>query len=333
MHRSLRLAASSTICLLLAACGGSSGGSPSTGSPSTGALDSSKPTTVKIGETAGIPAAFLAYGEQKGLFKAQGLHLEIDTAAGGAAVIPGVISGNYQFGGSNTTSVLLAASKGLPISLIAPGTFATEKSGADFSAVLVSKGSPITSANDLAGKKIAVNTLKNVGDVTIRASLEARGVDTSGIHFVEVGFPDMLATLAAGRVDAVWEIEPFVSLGLGQGFRPVLWPYVEAKPGLEIGSYVTTTRYLREQPKIVEAFRKGVAATAQAIASDPASFRAALPTLQKISPQAAQKMILPVWRGTVDMDSLRFMAEKMRKYGLVDGDIDVVAAVAPGAAG
>src|SRR4051812_27194975 len=103
MHRSLRLAASSTLLLLLAACGASNGDSSSKAAP-----DSGKPTVIKIAETAGVPAAFLEYGEQKGLFKAQGLDLEIDTAAGGAAVIPGVISGNYQFGGSNTTSVLLA---------------------------------------------------------------------------------------------------------------------------------------------------------------------------------------------------------------------------------
>ncbi|MFE9693271.1 ABC transporter substrate-binding protein [Micromonospora sp. NPDC005806] len=326
MHSSLRLAASSALCLLLAACGGSSAGSSKT------VPDSSKPTVIKIAETAGVPAAFLEYGEQKGLFKAQGLDLEIDTAAGGAAVIPGVVSGNYQFGGSNTTSVLLAASKGLPISLVAPGTFATDKADADFSAVLVAKGSPITSAKDLAGKKIAVNTLKNIGDVTIKASLEARGVDTSGIQFVEVGFPDMLATLDAGRVDAAWEIEPFVSLGRQQGFRPVLWPYVESKPSLQVGSYVASSKYVKEQPKVVEAFQKGVAATAEAIASDPAAFRTALPTLQKVTPEAAQKMILPVWQAKCDLDSLNFMAEKMGKYGLSNGKIDMDKLVASGAA-
>lgn len=330
MPRSLRLAASAAaaaLSLFLVACGTSGGESSSTGTPDSGA-----PTTVKIAETAGVPAAFLEYGEQKGLFKAQGLHLDIDTAAGGAAVIPGVVSGTYQFGGSNVASVMLAASKGLPISLIAPGTFATEKRDADFSAVLVAKGSPITSAKDLAGKKIAVNTLKNIGDITIKASLEARGVDTSGISFIEIGFPDMLPALAAGRVDAAWEIEPFVSIGVGQGFRPVLWPYVESKPGLQIGSYVANTRYAKEQPKVVEAFQKGVAATAGAIAADPAAFRSALPTLQKVSPESAQKMILPVWRAKSDLGSLQFIAEQMRKYGLVKGEIDVDAMVAPGSA-
>ncbi|SCL20123.1 NitT/TauT family transport system substrate-binding protein [Micromonospora rhizosphaerae] len=331
MPRSLRLAASATaaaLSLFLVACGSSGGGSSSTGTPGS----DGKLTTVKIAETAGVPAAFLEYGEQKGLFKAQGLHLDIDTAAGGAAVIPGVVSGTYQFGGSNVASVLLAANKGLPISLIAPGTFATEKTDADFSAVLVAKNSPITSAKDLAGKKIAVNTLKNIGDITIKAALAARGVDTSGISFVEIGFPDMLPALEAGRVDAAWEIEPFVSIGLGRGFRPVLWPYVESKPGLQIGSYVANKRYAKEQPKVVEAFQKGVAATAEAIAADPAAFRSALPTLQKVTPESAQKMILPVWRAKSDLGSLRFIAAEMRKYGLVNGEIDVDSMVAPGSA-
>lgn len=317
---------------LLGACG-SSGAAPEKGASSGSGLSSSSPIKVRIAETAGIPSSFLDYGKSKGFFSKRGLGLQIDSSVGGAAVVPALISGSIQIGGSNTTSVLLASSKGLPLVVIAGGTYATETPKEDFSAVLAGPSSGITSASDLAGKTIAVNTLRNIGDITIKASLEKQGVDVKGIKFVEAGFPDMLSLLAKGDVDAAWEIEPFVTIGRSQGFQPVLWPYVEAQPGLMAGSFITSKKYLAEHADVVKAFRDGVIETAKSIESDPVAFRTAIPKLTKTSPAIAQKMVLPEWKGTVDLDSLKWMAGEMKKYGLVDKDIDVQAIVAPSAGG
>ena len=61
------------------------------------------------------------------------------------------------------------------------------------------KDGPIKSGKDLEGKTIAVNTLKNICEVTIKASLEKEGVDVDKLKFTEVPFPDMLAALENGR--------------------------------------------------------------------------------------------------------------------------------------
>lgn len=317
---------------LLGACG-SSGAAPGEGASSGSGLSSASPTQVRVAETAGIPSSFLDYGKSKGFFSKRGLDLKIDSSVGGAAVVPALISGSIQIGGSNTTSVLLASSKGLPLVVIAGGTYATETPEKDFSAVLAGPSSGIKSASDLAGKTIAVNTLRNIGDITIKASLEKQGVDVKGIKFVEAGFPDMLSLLAKGDVDAAWEIEPFVTIGQSQGFQPVLWPYVGAQPGLMAGSFITSKKYLAEHADVVKAFRDGVIETAKSIETDPLAFRTAIPQLTKTSPAIAQKMVLPEWKGTVDVDSLKWMAGEMKKYGLVDKDIDVQAIVAPSAGG
>jgi len=67
-----------------------------------------------------------------------------------------------QFGFSNTTSLLLANSQGLPLKVVAAGVSSTGEDGKDFGAVIVKADSPIRSAKDLAGKRVAVNTLKNI---------------------------------------------------------------------------------------------------------------------------------------------------------------------------
>lgn len=322
MNRISLMGATAAASLVLAGCG--DGGETSGGQ----ALDPASPVAINVAETAGIPSAFLNYGVEQGFFEEEGLDVTVDTSAGGAAAVPGLVSGGLQLAGSNTVSALLAADKGLPVSIVAPGTFASETEGEDFSAVLVAQDSEIQEAADLAGKRIAVNTLENIGDVTISAVLEERGVDPSSVEFVEIGFPDMIPALERGQIDAAWEIEPFVSIGEQSGNRPVLWPYVEAYPGLMVGSFLATNEYREQNPEVIEAFRNGLAATAESVAEDPDAFRDALPDLAKVDPEIAKAMTLPVWKSEVDTESLEFIEEQMREHGLISEPLDISSVVA-----
>jgi NitT/TauT family transport system substrate-binding protein len=308
------------VALTLSACGGSASGGA--------APEPASPVSINVAETAGIPSAFLNYGVEQGFFKNEGLNITVDTSAGGAAAVPGLVSGSLQLAGSNTVSALLAASKGLPISIIAPGTFASDTKDKDFSAVIVAKDSNIQKPADLAGKTIAVNTLENIGDVTISAALEMQGVDITGIKFVEIGFPEMVPALERGQIDAAWVIEPFVSIGTASGNRPILRPYVDSHPGLMVGSYLATNEYLDKNPKVIAAFRKGIEATAKAVSEDPKAFRAVLPQLAKVSPAVAESMTLPTWKSDVDVESLKFIEEQMRAHEVLTAPVDVSAVVA-----
>ena len=316
------LVSAAAAALLLAGCG--------TGaeSPEAEGLDPAAPVAVNVAETAGVPSAYLNYGVQQGFFEEEGLDVTVDVSAGGAAAVPGLMSGGLQLAGSNTVSALLAVEKGLPITMVAPGTFGSETEGEDFSAVLVAENSDIREPADLAGSTIAVNTLENIGDVTISAALEEHGVDPAGVEFVEIGFPDMIPALERGQIDAAWEIEPFVTIGAESGARPVLWPYVEARPGLMVGSYLATQEYREQNPEVIEAFRNGLEATAASVAEDPDAFRTALPDLARVTPEVAGSMTLPQWKSEIDVESLEFIEEQMREHGLISEPVDVGAVVA-----
>jgi NitT/TauT family transport system substrate-binding protein len=282
---------------------------------------------LSVQDTAGVPSAFLEYGVQQGFFEERGLDVQVTPSQGGATVVPAVVSGDSDIAGSNLVSVLLAQGKGIPVKIIAPGTFVRNRPSQDFSAIVVAEDSDIRSPQDLEGKTMAVNTLKNVAELAGKASLSGQGVDVSKIELTEVDFPDMNAALTEGRVDAAFQIEPFVSLGLAEGLRIVDRPYVGTKPGLQIGCYFTSEQFLSENEDVVERFREGVADTAAAIAEDPAAFREFLPEASEIPPPAAQKAILPEWKAENDQTSLDLTAELMARYGVVDEKPDTSDAV------
>jgi NitT/TauT family transport system substrate-binding protein len=303
--------------LAAAACGDDDGGGEAGG-----------PARVSVQDTAGVPSAFLEYGVREGFFEERELDVQVTPSQGGATVVPAVVSGDSDIAGSNLVSVLLAQGKDIPVKIVAPGTYVRGKRSQDFSAILAAGDGDIRSPKDLEGKTLAVNTLKNVAELAAKASLEKQGVDVSEIELAEVDFPDMNGALAEGRVDAAFQIEPFVSLGLAEGHRVIDRPYVGTKPGLQIGCYFTSEQYLSENEDVVERFRQGVADTAAAIAEDPSAFREFLPEASEIPPPAAQKAILPAWKADNDQASLELTAELMERYGVVDEKPDTSDAVA-----
>jgi NitT/TauT family transport system substrate-binding protein len=307
----------------VAACGGGSPSATGTASP-----EAAKPVTIKVGDVEGSPASFIAFGVQKGLFTQHGLDVKLSAQQGGATIVPGLVSGDLQIGGSNVVSMLLARSRGLKVQIIAPGTSVGSDPDKDFSAVVVPGDSPIQSAKDLAGKTIAVNTLKNVNDIVIKSYLQAQGADISAVKFLELGFPDMAAAIAQHRVDAALVIEPFVAVVVSQHARILFRPYVDAKPNLEIGTYSASESYIKQNPAVIKAFRDAAGQTAKYITDHPDEYRTALPSIAKVDPGLAAKVNLPVWRPQVDLDSLRFFADRMVRYGLVTSSPDVAAAVA-----
>jgi NitT/TauT family transport system substrate-binding protein len=302
----------------LAACGGDDDG---------GGSEGGEQATVRVQDTAGVPSAFLEYGVQEGFFKQRGLDVQVTPSQGGATVVPAVIAGDTDIGGSNLVSVLLAQDKGVPVKIVAPGTFVRGDREQDFSAIIAAGDSDIRSPKDLEGKTLAVNTLKNVAEVTAKASLAKRGVDVSSIKLTEIDFPDMNGALTQGRVDAAFQIEPFVSLAVKEGHRIVDRPYVGTKPGLQIGCYFASEQYLTENQDVVESFREGVAQTANAITEDPAAFREFLPKASEIPPPAAQKAVLPAWKADNDQASLELTAELMKRYGVTDEKPDTSEAI------
>jgi NitT/TauT family transport system substrate-binding protein len=299
--------------LALAGCGGDSGG----GSTEKGGI-----TKIAVGAYPVVNFAPLYLGREKGFFRDEKLEVEPKLSEGGAEVLPQVLKGDTQFGFSNSVTVLLAASKKLPIKIVSQASQANSPRK-DFSAVVVKRDSGIKTAKDLNGKTIAVNTLKNIGDVTIRAALAKHGADPSSLKFVEVPFPDMNQALDAGRVDAIWALEPFLTEATRHGGKVISYNYAEVAPRLTNTLGFASEKYIQEHGDVVDRFVRAYNRSLEYAQSHPAEARQAVSTYTEIEPATLKKIVLPYWSKDLNEPTLQKLADLMREYGLVKERIDV----------
>jgi NitT/TauT family transport system substrate-binding protein len=292
---------------LLAACGGGDGSGGETG----------KPATLKVGVIPIADVAPLYVGMNKGFFKQEKLTIKPQLAEGGAAIVPAVASGDEQIGFSNTTSLIIARSKGLPVRIISQGDIGGTDARDAPDGLLVAKDSAIKSAKDLEGKTVAVNTLQNVGPLTINRALEKRGVDYTKVKYTEVPFPDMGAALEAGRVDAIWEVEPFVTQGKAAGARVLFNPFEEAAKSLTVATYFSTERYIEQNRDVVDRFVRAMKKSLEYADSHPGEVRKTVPKYTQIPPKAAQAMTLPQWGAELNEPTIKTTAQLAAKYGFV----------------
>ena len=309
-----------TVCAATA-CGGSSSGSGA--SASGGASAAVQNTAVTVGVIPIIDVAPIYLGEKKGFFAEQHLDLTLKTASGGAAIIPGVLAGQMQFGFSNVTSLLIAKSKNLPVKMIAPGNFSTGIAGKDFGGLVVPNDSPIQTAKDLEGKTVAVNNLNNIIQTTVDASVRKAGGDPKKVKYVELAFPDMPAALANHRVQAAFPVEPFLTASLDQGNRVVAWSLADAAPNLMIAAYFTSTGYASQNPDVVQRFTAAIEESLQYAAEHPDEARAMVTTYTKITPDVAAKVILPKWEPSINPQSVQALADLAVQSGLLTAPPDV----------
>jgi NitT/TauT family transport system substrate-binding protein len=260
----------------------------------------------------------LYVGMDQGYFKAEKLTIQPRPAEGGAAIVPAVVSGDNQIGFSNTTSLIIAAGKKLPIQIIAQGVLAGKGEKDAWDGLIVAKGSDIRSPKDLEGKSIAVNTLNNVGPLTINQSLEREGVDYRTVKYVEVPFPDMNAALESGRVDAAFVVEPFYSQGRGSGARSLFSPYEETAPNLTVATWFTSRQYIEQNRDVVDRFKRAMDKSLEYSADNPDAVRKAVLEYTKIPPKAAESMTLPQWRADLNEPTIEQTAELAKKYGFVE---------------
>lgn len=318
----LRAVAAVAAGVLLASCGSGGGGG--------GGKTNNGVTTAKIGVLPIVEVAPVYLGIEKGFYREEKIDLRPQQAQGGAAIVPAVVSGQYEFGFSNVVSLLIAQSKGLPLRMVAASSETTGEVGKDLSAVMVNADSPIKTPKDLEGKTISVNTLNNIGDVTIKSAMEKHGADGTKVKFTEMALPDMQAALEGGRIDAEWVVEPFVSAALAKGSRPVLWNYADADPNLIIAGYFVSQQLRSKNPDLVDRFVRATKKSMQYAQEHPDEAKQILTTYTKITPDQTKAIVLPKYNADIDTAVMQHIADLVTKYGLSDKAPDVSALTGQG---
>lgn len=310
MRRLLAGLAAGTVLAVLPACGSSGAEDGEPADRGSGRL-----TTVEVGIVPIVDVAPLYLGEKQGFFAERGLKLSLSPAQGGAAIVPGVVSGQFQFGFSNTTSLMVAQSSGVPVKAVVNGASSSGVEGEDFGGLMVKKGSAVTTPKELEGKRVAVNTLKNINETAVRHSVREDGGDPDRLKLVELPFDQMPAALESGQVDAAMVVEPALATIKAQGGTEIASSLVDIADKLTVAMYFTSTKYAQENPELVEAFQEATAESLAHADAHPDEVREIVTTYTKIPAETLERVTLPKWPAEANRASV----EALRDLGERDG--------------
>jgi NitT/TauT family transport system substrate-binding protein len=257
-------------------------------------------------------------GIEQGIFEEHGMELDIQLASGGAAIVPAVVAGEYQFGYSNVGSLLVAHENEIPIQVVSNGSTSTNIPGEDTTEVAAMPDSGIADITDLEGKTVAINALNNFGDIAIRNSIEKAGGNPDAVTFVEVPYPNMPAQLAAGEVDAAWTTEPFRTQILQEGGRVVASPMTDMAENFDSAYYFTSTQTAQDNPKLVERFREALHESFQYASEHEDAVREIVQDYASLSPELAAEVGLSQWLPEVNREGLETLGEAAMKHDVLE---------------
>ena len=200
----------------------------------------------------GLP---LDLGISKGIFAKHDIEIKKTVLQSGNDIILALANNNGDIGYIGWVPAFIADTAGINIVTAAASEVEGTNQADNWQNILVKGSSSIRTPQDLAGKTIAVNALKGVGEVAIRAAFKKLGMSQDSVRLVPIPFPAMRTALANGQVDAIWTPEPFHTQAINQdGARivmapgPVVMPFLperhvrrpqgvdDAEPGARPGS-------------------------------------------------------------------------------------------------
>lgn len=305
---------------VLALSGCTDSGAAPTSAPTedagSGELRPVRVAALPIAETGALWAAM-----EEGIFEDHSIEVEVVPAQGGAQAIPALLSGDIQFAIGQPFGPFRADLQNLGVVII--GDYADSlEDGKDVNAVVSLADSGITDPADLAGKRVAVNSLGAAGDVTIMKAVEDAGGDPTTIEFVEVAFPDAQAQLEAGNIDAAWVPDPFMSNVVNDGGNIVVHPYQATIPGLSVLTTITTQELMDSDPELVADFAAAMTEALDWAADNEDAVRAAISTNMEIPEEAAAGITLPTFTSELEVSDLEELAALAVEFGVLDAEPD-----------
>jgi len=253
----------------------------------------------------------LDLGIKKGFFAEQDIEIKKTTLQSGNDVVLALANNNGDIGYLGFVPMYIASTSGIPLVLVAASEVEGIGIADNWQNILVKNSSSIRTPSDLAGKTIAVNALKGVGEVMIKAAMEKRGISPNAFRLTALPFPQMRSALNNGQVDAIWTPEPFLSQALNiDNARIVMAPGPVLARYWPIGGYAARQSWNSSNPALAKKFRTAMHKSLTYAQSHPAEIRAMLPA-------GTQNVRLPIWSPLVDRSKLQTLATYTRKYGVI----------------
>jgi NitT/TauT family transport system substrate-binding protein len=253
----------------------------------------------------------LDLGIKKGFFAEQGIEISKKVLQSGNDIVLALQNSSGEVGYIGWVPAMIARTQGIPVTAIAASEVEGTSEADNWQNILVKGSSAIRTPADLAGKTIAVNALKGVGEVAIKAAMKKVGVDPNAIKLLALPFPAMRSALNNGQVDAIWTPEPFLTQALTiDGARIVMAPGPVLGRFWPNGGYVSRDDWAARNPGIAAKFRTALNKSLAYAQANPEEIRDLLPA-------ASRNVRLPIWSSVLDREQLLQLAKYAKEFGVI----------------
>jgi len=221
--------------------------------------------------------AFLA--QAKGIFKEEGLEVELILMLGARSGIQALVSGDVHFV-MPLGAALSAIWSGADLKLLAQMT-----NMLPYSLIVRPE---IQRLEDLRGKRIGVS-LGSTTHALVHELFKLSSIDDKGIEYVNIpGSAPKIAALEKGLIAATPLAPPTELRAIRGGFKRLV-VFGDVLPEMSFTGLVATGRYIKEQPKTVERMVRAIVRGTFSARDDPAAAIGAMQSYMKITPDDARE--------------------------------------------
>jgi NitT/TauT family transport system substrate-binding protein len=216
------------------------------------------------------PSAPFLIGLDKGYYKAEGLDVTIDSAAGSLEPINRVASGTYDMGFGDINS-LIKFRDANPGNAIKPIFMVYNKPAF---AVVGRKSRGVTAPKDLEGKKLGAPAADGAF-AQWKIFVQANGIDASKVTIENVGFPVREPMLQNGQVDAItgFSFSSFINLkSMGVAVDDIV-VLLMADYGVNLygNTIIVSPKFAAEKPEAVKGFLRAFVKGLKDTVRDPST--------------------------------------------------------------
>ena len=216
--------------------------------------------TMRLGMTTWVGYGPMFLARDKGFFKEGGLDVELRIIEDAAIYMAAIAAGELDGNASTLDEIMKYRSPEFCFKAVAA---LDDSHGGD--GVLVRED--VTSLKDLKGQQIGMNE-GSVSQFWFNILLTREGMTEKDLEITNMTADDAAAAFIAGQIPAAVTWEPHLSLVRSKKQGKVLIDSAET-PGLIVDVVALTCDYIKNNPKDVEAFNKGLFKAVEFIKTNP----------------------------------------------------------------
>ncbi len=202
---------------------------------------------------------------EKGYYAERGLDVKPTPMNSGTDLAVMVSTNDLQFALSGVGPAFWnGIDTGLPLQIVAPGH---EEGNPVATPLMVSAESEITAVEELAGKKVSVNA-PGATEYWLQKALETGGLGIGDIDLQYLTFPDAVAALTSGALDAAMIGEPLATQGVQDGSLRILSNDFDVA-GVQVTALFSNSDWIDANPEAAANFVAGYIQACRDLVDEP----------------------------------------------------------------